>query len=335
MDFIKGKKGIIFTFIAILLVVLISVLFSIETSPPSRERSNVVLDRITVADDYIKNLEYVYLQRALYISSYRSIEALALYVNKTGFLSDEKNLTKKFKEILLNGTVNGVNVDSTIGRNLISGKTYMIRLEEIENSTRDFMQIKINFTKDYDKINVSIFQDNFTGPFKVRVNMSFEYFVDAQIATWNRTGNTSTEFFIEGIEDPLYLRAGEGMSHPIKISNLTIWNRITVTEFIANGMYRYENMSSSFLTRFYNGTSRSECCGIESIVPPVFVAILSVGNKDLSYVDCDFISNFCVTIPDASGNSYYNITGITNDTYNLQLDNYTVERYNLSQYKWS
>jgi len=329
MKIIKSKKGVIFTFIAVIMVVVIGVLFSIETSPPSRERSNVISNRVSIADDYIKSLEYIYIQRALYTSSYRSLEALALYINQTDFLANEQDLNSKFKEILLNGTVNKVKVDTTINRNLIAGVTFMDRLKEVENASRDFLRIKTNFTTDTSRINVSIYQDSTTGPFRVKVNITYSYFVDAELATWNRTVSTTMDFSIVGIDDPSYLVGDlNNLSHPIIISDVTAWDRFSVKTYIMNGMYRFENKSSSFLMRFYNGKGASECCGMQSIVPPALTDI--AGNKDRSYVDCDFISEFCVPVP--TYEKYYNITGITNSTYHLRLDGYFMMRYNLSSY---
>jgi len=327
-----NKKAQIFTFIAVIMVVVIGVLFSIETSPPSRERSNVISNRLSIADDYIKNLEYVYIQRALYTSSYRSLEALALYINQSGFsdLDDEKEMNSIFKEILLNGTVKKASVDGIIKRNLIAGVTFMDRLKDVENASRDFLRLKTNFTTDTSRINVSIYQDNTTGPFRVKVNITYSYFVDAELATWNRSVSTVLDFSIVGIDDPAYMEYGQSnLSHPITISNLTAWDRRTVKSFILNGMYRYENKSSSFLMRFYNAKGPSECCGMQSIVPPALAD--AVGNRERSYVDCDFISEFCVPVPGYE--KYYNITGITNSTYHLRLDEYSMVRYNLSEYR--
>jgi len=327
MNIIKNKRGIIFTFIAVLVVLIVAVMFSIDTSPPSRERNIVVTDRVYVADDYIKNLEDTYIKRALFVTSYASLEALALYINKTDFLTNEKDLNSRFKEILLNGSVYGVNVDTQIGRNIMNGKTFLVKLEEIQNASMDFLHIKTNFTKDTSKINVTIYQDNTTGPFIIKVNISFEYFVDAELATWNRTVNTYFDFSIEGIDDPVYLHESD-MSHPFRISNLTSWDMWTVRAFISNGMYRYENKSASFLMKFYNGQTPSECCGIQSIVPAEVSA--ATGEKDRSYVDCDFISDYCAPVP--GYDTYYNITGITNSTYHFKLDEYYLARYNLSAY---
>jgi hypothetical protein len=134
---------------------------------------------------------------------------------------------------------------------------------------------------------------------------------------------------IISFDDPLYLiNPNVSYSHPIKETpfNDTEWNIDTLNEHIANATYRHESNTSthhspSYLMRFYNDTSPSLCCGIESMINET----LSDGRYK-SYVDYCFWSDEC----DASEGygSIYNIN-ITTLSYLFKLDAYHIGQYNV------
>ena len=79
----KGRKGIFFTFLAILVFSILFMSFSSQSYIALKERTPVIESRVRMANNYIENLDSVYLERSLYIASYRAVYSLILYENKT------------------------------------------------------------------------------------------------------------------------------------------------------------------------------------------------------------------------------------------------------------
>ncbi len=327
---IKSKKGVFFTFMAILVVSVLVLAFSSDVYVTSKNKIPVVKSRVKTADNYLRNLETSYLETSLYTSSHNALNSIILYiVNQTNFLIDENDLNLKFEEILLNGSINGENINTKYNIKLMDENTFIHRLEDIEEMSQDVLHITTRFDKD--NINAIIFQSNDTGPWQVGINLTMNYSVNAGIALWNKTKTISIVISILGFDDPLYL-VNSGYSHPIKETpfNDTEWNVSTLNKHIANATYRHESNESnestehspSYLMRFYNNTSPSLCCGIESMINET----LSDGRYK-SYVDYCFWSDEC----DDYGHKLYNITDITTPAYPFKLDAYHVGQYNVTK----
>ena len=320
---IKGKKGVFFTFMAILVVSVLVLAFSSDVYVTSKDKIPVLKSRVKTADNYLRNLESSYLERSLYTSSYNALNSIILYINKTDFLDNEDDLNDKFKEVLLSGTIEGTDLGD-MGITLMQDNTFIYRIEKIEEMSQDVLHITTNFTKE--DIDTVIFQSNDTGPWQVGVNLTLKFSVDAGIALWNKTKTFSIVISIIGFDDPLYL-VNSGYSHPIKETsfNDTEWNVDTLKKHIENATYRHESNESSehspsYLMRFYDSASPSLCCGIESMINET----LSDGRYK-SYVDYCFWSDEC----EDYGVRLYNITGITTPSYPFKLDAYHVAQYNV------
>jgi len=321
---IKNKKGVFFTFMAILVVSVLVLAFSSDVYVTSKNKIPVVKSRVKTADNYLRNLETSYLETSLYTSSYNALNSIILYINKTGFLDNEDDLNAKFKEVLLNGTIEGTDI-SSIGITLMQHNTIFYRLENIEKMSQDVLHITTYFEKE--NINSVIFQSNSTGPWQVGINLTMNYSVDAGIALWNKTKTFSIIISIIGFDGPLYL-VNSDYSHPIKETtfNETEWNVSTLNEHIANATYRHESNEStehspSYLMRFYNNTSPSLCCGIESMINETLS-----DTRYKSYIDYCFWSDEC----DDYGAWLHNIIGITTPSYPFKLDAYHVGQYNVA-----
>ncbi|MBU3941520.1 MAG: hypothetical protein KKF74_01260 [Nanoarchaeota archaeon] len=325
---IKNKKGVFFTFMAILVVSVLVLSFSSDVYVTSKNKIPILKSRVKTADNYLRNLETSYLKTSLYTSSYNALKSIILYINQTDFLADENDLNSKFEEILLNGSINGENIKTKYNINLMEENTFIYRLEDIENMSQDVLHITTSFDKD--NINTLIFQSNDTGPWQVGVNLTVNYSVDAGIALWNKTKTISIVISIFGFDDPLYLiNPDVPYFHPIKETpfNDTEWNVSTLNEHIANATYRHESNEStehspSYLMRFYNNTSPSLCCGIESMINETLS-----DERYKSYVDYCFWSDEC----EGYGVWLYNITGITTPSYPFKLDAYHVAQYNMTK----
>ena len=322
---IKSKKGVFFTFMAILIVAVLVLAFSSDVYVTSKNKAPVIKSRIKTADSYLRNLEGSYLKRSLYTSSYNALNSLILYtVDKDKFLDDENDLNEKFKEVLLNGTIDDADLGD-MGITLMQDNTFIYRINKIEEMSQDVLHITTDF--DEGNIDTVIFQSDDTGPWQVGVNLSLNFSVDAGIASWNKTKTFSIIISIIGFDDPLYL-VKSGYSHPIKETpfNETEWDVDTLEEHIENQTYRQDQNASSYLMRFYESYSPSLCCGIESMINET----LSDGRYK-SYVDYCFWSDECDP-GTGYGNKLYNITEITIPLiYPFKLDSYHVMQYNVTK----
>lgn len=193
---IKNKKGIFFTFMSILLVIALMLAFSSDVYITSKNRIPVVKSRIKTADNYLKSLEGAYLKRALYVSSYSAMESLTSYINQTtGLLINEAELNIKFKEAVLNGTIDGSSLDN------MQDNTFIYRLEEMEEMSQDALHIETSFNKGYENIDTIIFQDETTVPWQVAVNLTLDFSINAEIALWNKTDDISIIFSIRDFKE--------------------------------------------------------------------------------------------------------------------------------------
>lgn len=325
---IKSKKGVFFTFMAILVVSVLVLAFSSDVYVTSKNKIPVIKSRVKTADNYLRNLETSYLETSLYTSSYNALKSIILYIiYEDDFLVSENDLNAKFKEVLLSGTIDGADINN-MGITLMQDNTFIYRLEDIERMSQDVLHITTSF--DEDNINTVIFQSNDTGPWQVGVNLTMNYSVDAGIASWNKRETFSIIISIIGFDDPLYL-INSGYSHQIKETsfNDTEWNVDTLMGHIENQTYRHESNEStehspSYLMRFYESYSPSLCCGIESMINET----LCDGETGKSYVDYCFWSDECDP-GTGYGNKLYNILDITTPSYPFKLDAYHVAQYNV------
>jgi len=201
---IKSKKGVFFTFISILIVSILVLMFSSDVHFTSKNKIPVIKSRVKTADNYLRNLETSYLKTSLYTSSYNALNSILLYItNQNDFLIDENDLDSMFEEILLNGSINGKNINTEYNISLMEENNFIYRLEDIENMSQEVLHIKTNFDKN--DINATIFQSNSTGPWQVGISLTMNYSVDAGIALWNKTKTFSVIISILGFDDPLYL----------------------------------------------------------------------------------------------------------------------------------
>ena len=204
---------------------------------------------------------------------------------------------------------------------------------KLMNAFSGIVDSKLHLNLSYSLENVSVFQDNETGPWSAGVLAKVHLSLNGIIASWNWTDVKTAKFSIANFEDPLFsISTRLQYTKNISPTNITSWNVSLFKEFIYSHKFKHEYLAPSFLDRLANVTnSSSSCCGIESIMEPdVFSFIQHDSNK--SYVDYCFLMNDC---PIDSYGSLYNITTVTNDTYPLKIDLYHTGtmKYNLTDYR--
>ncbi len=323
---IKGKKGVFFTLIAVLVVSVLIIAFSSNENFTSKNRVPTISSRVKTSSNFVRNLEQSYIKASLQTSSHNALNSILLYIERNrNFLENEKELNDTFKEVLINGSIKGLKLYEGYGISLMNGNTFEYRLNRIEQASKNFFNLRTDFKKE--DIEVDIFQTNDTGPWYIGINLTLEYSVDADVAYWNRTKTFTIFLDLRDFNDPLFLVNPTSPAHR-KINatpfNSTEWNVDTLRIHANSGTYMYEPNASSYLFRFFNSTEFSECCGIESFVNETLCKKV----EDKSYVDFCFWSDACDS-GTMYGEKLYNITGITNETYPFKLDAYHVARYNV------
>ena len=315
-----GKKGMFLTFIAISLIAALIVIFTPSDINLSGD-VQAIKTRVSNVNEYVSDLESVYLENALKATGRRTIIALIKYMEaKTMFLT---SFDDAFSEVLLDGTIGGILIDDIIDPDIMTDNTYNDLINEIKTTAEQ----TFNVDTVYDISDIRVYQ---TRPWFIEVEADIIFSVTSETASWTRDVIIKTEISVENFDDPYYLVNTEG-SYINKIrksdTKFDEWSDEKVIDFIEDGNYTHfeDSQAPSFLMRFYNDISASSCCGIESLVNPNNDAITG---KDVSYVDYKYWST--------TGNcndppySIYGVTGIPNNGFpNFKLDFDHVAKYNL------
>lgn len=323
-EIIKGRSGIFFTFIAISIMAIFILVF-VPRADISLQKETRSLDaRIGSIDNYVEDLENRYLESVLRASTQKAIMSLIYYMNTTGsFLTD---LDSAFKEVMVNGTLNGVPIDSLTNKKIMENSTLYNWSDKIIQASIDTLNVNTTITIN----NVSVSQ---TKPWNIDARLNVTLSVKSNVAEWNKDAIVTATLNIEGFYDPYYLVKTNGLyANIIKKSSVEFnkWNITLVREHLRNGTYVHWTgiNSSSFLMRFTN-MSNSTCCGIESLTNP---NMLSTPDRNESYVDYLFWAHTY----SASCSELYNITnpqtggGLWDEFMFFKLDVNDVVRYNIT-----
>ena len=252
-----GKKGMIFTIIAVLLVsVMISSTFFF-TKDSYLKKSFVASSRISSMNDFILSVEQD-MDRSMMISGYRTFISLQKQIASNGsFLSD---MDLAFSEVFINGTLNGVSQDLMVNASI---NDWVLRINEESQK----VNIIIYFTPN----RISVYHDS---PWSVVVEIDGTLNVSdtTGLANWYFNKTFKRNFEIVSFEDPLYtVKSLDKVTNIIiKANSSDFVDELTndTSEFyshINSSRYVASEYAPSFLMRFEGNISASEF-GIESLV---------------------------------------------------------------------
>lgn len=274
----RDKRGMFFTLVAIALLSLFLLSYSIYSISEKREEIN---KRISSMNDFVFSVEED-LQRKLFISGFRII-----FVYEGRILESESYISdvdSTFSEAFFNGTINNqISPDEEI---LMNG----IKFQDIENSLKEDAQ-KLNLNLSLLNPEISISQED---PWRVKVRLKTNLVIQdrGNLASWNREAIIESYIPIENFEDPLYI-VNTGGDVPVKI-NKTIYTTFVeggdvsnLLSHLGNKYYINSTSAPSFLDRLEGNLSADEN-GIESLV---YLPSLSAAIKDKSAVDYIYFSN--------------------------------------------
>lgn len=250
-----GKKGIFFTFVAILLLSTLILSFSIFARYDLSRKALVIETRVNTMNSFMKDIDKD-ITRGVFISSHRSILSIVEHISSTGEFIDDAEST--FQEVFLNGTINGTS------QSLMEETTFTEWAAKMKTIASG-----INLNLDFEINDVSI---NHSDPWNVDVNLDVNlYAADiSEIAEWNITKNLVIKIPIKGFEDPVYAVKTNG-----KLLN-TI-NKTPYTSFVSgndtsnlqvhttNSYYLAWSTAPDFIMRLEGDLSASPY-GIESII---------------------------------------------------------------------
>lgn len=253
-----NKKGFVFSFISLVLVLLIfgfGSLFLYDNSYDSTTQFKE--SRILFLNNEIVYFKDTYLPNTISFSFYNTILGIINY--SASDYSIESNYSK-LNELIFEGLING-SFDGN-PQLLIENKTINYFTDSfINNFNTNYMA---NFS--YDIIDVSIYEKD---PYRVTllVNVVYNITTDDDISSWNFIDEFEVTVPLYDLYDPLYLY-NDDKQVPLKPieyykSNLN-WTMDILNETIANGysvaylepVYRY-TIGSSFLMRLLNSSGNS------------------------------------------------------------------------------
>jgi len=326
-----NKKGLFLTFISIAIVAAMIAIFT----PPniSLEKDiSAVKARVENVNDYVFDLENVYLENTLNAVGRRTIIALIDYMQEETIMTGTEvfltNFHDDFSEGLLDGTIGGTPIDNLINPDIMTGNTYNDKLSEIRNKANEAFNVDTVFNP----ITSNDIRVQQLSPWFINVEMDVSFMVTTAegTATWTREVTIITDIAIENLRDPYYLAKTNGAyENRIKRTGTKFdeWNVDKVKDFIRDGNYTHFQNSNApnFLSRFVDEVSASSCCGIESLVNPNNPAI---SNKDASYADYRYWSDAanCASPP----RSLFTVNAVNAEFPNFKFDLDHLAKYRLA-----
>lgn len=238
----KEKKGLFFTLTAILLVTL-TLVFPIKRI--NIRKYDVEALRADQLNSLISNLEKD-LENALEIALTRATWAMIKSIENNKAI---ENATESYKELILDGTLNGV-------ENAFMENSTIKSYEETVKELLSDYGIEISFNNK----ELSIYQQD---PFTLAAKLSVEISLDdkAKIASWKKSTNAIARINIESFPDPLWL--ANRKNNIIEKANYVDCSNFR--DHLENHRYNASKKAPSFLLRLENKTIANEY-GIESFI---------------------------------------------------------------------
>ena len=271
-----NKKGMFFTILAIALLSLFFVSYTIYTNVNDREPIN---KRIDTMNNFIFSLEED-LPRKLYASGFRIIFLFEEKIVENGTYIMDINQT--FEEAFFNGTIYSEQQE------LMNGVRYQDIIDSINDKSNSF-NVEVNLSNP----KISISQED---PWNIKITLTVDLYIKdlGDLVSWNKTSNITTLIPIENFDDPLYIINTNGLI--AQKVNKTIYEPFVdgsdvtnLTLHLNNGRYINSTSAPSFLNRL-EGNITSNQYGVESLVYLPDLSSQGITIKDKSVVDYIYFS---------------------------------------------
>ena len=323
LKILRRKKAVFFTFISFLLLTTLIVLFRPETEISFNKEIEAEEIRVAKLDNFIKNFENVYLPDSIRLSGSKALTSLTYYMVTEGFIAD---LQPAFIEVMINGTIDETPIDDITGEEIMEDNDLTYWINKVESSAEDTLNIALSGPSEpaFELKDVSIGQ---TSPWLIDINLTISYNLSSETAFWERNNiSIRAKLSIASLYDPLY-SVNTNRDYEKNITQTDIefgeWGADNLSLFIEEEEYvHWENTNApSFLMRFTEDLSTSECCGIESAVNQDKLT----AQDNRVYIDYSFFNS---AVADCSApNILFTIDGISN---NFKLGWSNVVKYNVT-----
>jgi hypothetical protein len=289
------RRGIIYTFVALLLLLIIGALFLTQTRRTSREEALSSTARVQTIDRFLTSFEQDS-TRAAYIAGFRGFIAMEQHIASQGmFFSDP---AASFREVFLNGSING---NAFVVMEAATFEDYIERTALL--ASRQGITIDAMIT------NVTLWQEE---PWHVLVNYTLSYnATDSRgTARWRVNTTLTGSIPITDLRDPLMtVRTFGRVQRVVKPTNVSVFVDDVGDANDTAGLLQHMNSSwyvavgrgPSMLMRFSGNTSDSPY-GIESFVDTEELDAqgLSV-DQTLSVIDYQYFTNITADACDLEG----------------------------------
>lgn len=261
------KRAVLFTLVSVLFAALFLSIFNYENNSGLSQQTTAVNIRVKVLDDYVKSFQK-YSEQSLEIATFNTLDSMyELMILRGSAYSNSTDFNKTFKNCITCAYADCVTKTTPCPR--IQNKT----LTALINNITSIAYNRLNIKTSYSISSIDVYQEY---PFDVEVEMvlvfSVQDVLERQYALWNVTKRFHQSVPITRLNDPL-VGIHLGASRLINrydgdcAFNETCWNLATAKAFYDSQQYRYHVNGTNYLQRFWNGTERSVCCGIESFIP--------------------------------------------------------------------
>ena len=255
------KKGIFFTFAAIVLAIIIILSYSIHTEYRLRDKMGVIEVRVGTMSHFITDLEDD-IGSVIFTAGFRSLLSLEDYIMKYDQFFNElgaPSLSTAFSDAFLKGTINSPSGPAD-RMSLMENNTFINWTTKIKEQAKK-TDISVNFTIN----SVTISQ---TEPWKVDVTVNLDVSIKDKknTASWVIDNKDYTKKInITGFVDPLYLVNTNGVANnTIRETPYSSWPA-GLSAHLTNAYYREHTDAPNYLMRFENNLV-SNSKGIESLV---------------------------------------------------------------------
>lgn len=279
-----NKRGIFFTTLAIVILILFLTGYTFHSKSSERE---TIHDRIRTMDNFLVSLE-ADLARQAYIAAFRALVICEQKITESGTYITDLNAT--VNEAFLNGTYRN-EVQS-----IMTGATFSDMQQTLSEKSR-----KMNINITLSQANLTLTQEE---PWKVTSTLRVHIIMEdaTAIARWNKTLIVSRAIDIQNFNDPLYIVKTQGkLTNKI---NRTSYEPFVQTSGVQGGSTSVVNLSKhainssytnttdapSFLDRVQGNTAPSPY-GIESLVNAQKLSAQGIQVEEKSLIDHIYFSS--------------------------------------------
>ncbi len=314
-----GKKGLFYTFISLLLLSVVIIMFFSSAEYTYFESKQPVVSRAESMNNFVEDFRRDG-RRAVYISGFRALIAMEEHIVEEGtFFSSPRTA---FKEAFMNGSIGGENYS------VLENSTFKDYIGKV-----DYLADDVGIRLDASVTDVELVQKT---PWLLEAEVATDVFLDDKrgVASYNYTETFSSEISVLGFRDPLYsvYTDGKVLSSGIKRTPITNFvndtnnaNDTTNLEVhLNNSFYKASSSAPSFLMRL-SGNLSSDENGIESMVDLEELSAqgLQTYNDrsviDYLYFDDNATYTLC-SVSDTSLPSYFNIDQAHLEPYEISPD---------------